>query len=348
MKEDLQTEIRNYIIKNYAVRSNAVLDAWLNEVMKDFYNYNEKAFFSLTEKETEIFRKKYLEGKINAQIAREHYIAPSNIPELIRRKKRELIKKIGVMYRLHFNKDTYLENTLLWPTTIEKLGKTGLRKMSDITKLSKREFEIITSIIPEKVREEILDMMKTYKIEFEGPEIIIEDDDLFIDELNLKNTTLKSLFWCGIKTKSQLLNLTKEELKQIIGIGQDGVREILDIFARENILIKEKSDTNKEIEITNIPISRLNLNPRTLQALYRNNIKTLDELFKIPARNLKQIKGLGIKSFEELLEKIRYIGYKFPEKIEKENIESIKERIENSNKKTNDIPKQKVLKKGVE
>ena len=223
IKEDLKNELKEYIIEKYEVRSTDILVNWLEEEMKDLYDYNKKTFFTLNEKETYIFRKKFCEHKTNIEIAKEFNMVTCNVAELIRRKKREIIKRMGVMYRLHFNKDTDLENTLLWPTSVEKLSKTGLKTMNDIIKLSEREFEIITSFIPSKIREEVLNMMKTYKMKFEGPEIIIEENDLFIDQLNLKSLTLKSLFWSGIRTKSQIMNLSKEEIKQIIGLGQDGI-----------------------------------------------------------------------------------------------------------------------------
>ena len=326
IKEDLKNELKEYIIEKYEVRSTDILVNWLEEEMKDLYDYNKKTFFTLNEKETYIFRKKFCEHKTNIEIAKEFNMVTCNVAELIRRKKREIIKRMGVMYRLHFNKDTDLENTLLWPTSVEKLSKTGLKTMNDIIKLSEREFEIITSFIPSKIREEVLNMMKTYKMKFEGPEIIIEENDLFIDQLNLKSLTLKSLFWSGIRTKSQIMNLSKEEIKQIIGLGQDGINEIINIFEKENIELKEVSKTKTYLDINNIPISRLNLNTRTLQALYRNNIKTIDELFKLPAFKIKCMKGLGATAFYELIEKLRYIGYEYP--TEQESIESI--RIEDS------------------
>lgn len=341
IEEDLKNEIKEYIIENYEVRSEDVLEDWLKEVIKDFYDYNKKTFLTLTEKETYIFRKKYCEHKTNVEIAKEFNMVTCNIAELIRRKKREIIKRMGVMYRLHFNKDTYLENTLLWPTSVEKLNKTGLKTMNDIIKLSEREFEIITSFIPSKIREEVLNMMRTYKIKFEGQEIIIEDNDVFIDELNLKSLTLKSLFWSGIRTKSQIMKLSKEEIKQIIGLGQDGINEIINIFEKENIELKEVSETKTYLDIKNIPISRLNLNTRTLQALYRNKIKTIDELFKLPVLKIKCMKGLGIKSFYELIEKLIYIGYEYS--TEQESIESIRKRIEGSQIEKE---KQKILKMG--
>lgn len=341
IEEDLKNEIKEYIIENYEVRSEDVLEDWLKEVIKDFYDYNKKTFLTLTEKETYIFRKKYCEHKTNVEIAKEFNMVTCNIAELIRRKKREIIKRMGVMYRLHFNKDTYLEDTLLWPTSVEKLNKTGLKTMNDIIKLSEREFEIITSFIPSKIREEVLNMMRTYKIKFEGQEIIIEDNDVFIDELNLKSLTLKSLFWSGIRTKSQIMKLSKEEIKQIIGLGQDGINEIINIFEKENIELKEVSETKTYLDIKNIPISRLNLNTRTLQALYRNKIKTIDELFKLPVLKIKSMKGLGIKSFYELIEKLIYIGYEYS--TEQESIESIRKRIEESQIEKE---KQKILKMG--
>lgn len=344
-------EIQETIIDSCNIRNTKKFTEWLENIMKEFYDYNKKTFLTLNEKETDILRKKFCETQTTASISKEHGMIPCNVTECIRRKKREIIRRISVMYRLQTNKDTSLENALLWIPTVEELGKLELKKIEDITKLSKREFMIITSIIPKKMQEEVLNMLKTYRLEFTGPEIVIEEDDSFIDELNLSYTTVKSLFWCGIKTKTQIMNLSKEDVKRIIGLGPDGYSEIMNLFKKENKKLKEVSENNTQIDLTNIPIERLNLNTRAIQALYRNNIRTIDELLKVPEQRLKNMKGLGAKSFYELKEKIRYIGYKFPEEEHVDRLDIITKKIEMLEEEKEYLlyiseDKTKILKKG--
>ena len=52
IKEDLKNELKEYIIEKYEVRSTDILVNWLEEEMKDLYDYNKKTFFTLNEKET--------------------------------------------------------------------------------------------------------------------------------------------------------------------------------------------------------------------------------------------------------------------------------------------------------
>lgn len=59
---------------------------------------------------------------------------------------------------------------------------------------------------------------------------------------------------------------------------------------------------NKEIVSCDLPIKKLNLSPRSYNALKNNNINTLQELLKYNRMNLMHIRNLGSKSVREILQ----------------------------------------------
>lgn len=67
-----------------------------------------------------------------------------------------------------------------------------------------------------------------------------------------------------------------------------------------------------------ILIEEINLSPRTSNALLNNEIKTIDDILKLKDSELKQLKGFGLKAYEEVKEKIMELGYKLIEDNEEE------------------------------
>ena len=57
--------------------------------------------------------------------------------------------------------------------------------------------------------------------------------------------------------------------------------------------------------MVSIPIERLNLTIRSLNALKRSKYNTVDELLKLTEEELSNIKNLGKKSIEDIAEKLR-------------------------------------------
>ena len=307
---DLFSEIKAAILESCVVIYEDELDTWLDNVLKDFYNKNNKKFLNLTEKETETLRRKYCDLQFNTVIAREFGI--KSMPEFLRRTKRAITKRIILMYRLHLHNDAFLDQADLLVRTVEELNRVGLKKISDITRLNEREFEIIVGLIPEKLQQDVRKMLEKNNLKLEGPEIVIEDDDVFIDEIGLSKTTVKCLFWSGIRTKSQIFNLSEMSMKKLLGAGNKEQAELRKLFKSEN----RRPEKIKEDDFTlneGTPIEILNLSLRASQALYRNNIKTLGDLLNTPAERLIVMSGIGHKSYGEIIERLKYLGYSIPE-----------------------------------
>lgn len=307
---DLYSEIKAAILESCVVIYEEELDVWLDNILKDFYNRDNKKFLNLTEKETEVLRRKYCDMKFNSAIAREFGIR--SVPEFLRKSKRAIIRRIILMYRLHIHNDAYLDQADLLIKTVEELNRVGLKKISDLTKLSEREFEIIVGLIPEKLQKDVKKMLEKNNLKLEGPEIVIEDDDAFIDELGLSKTTVKCLFLSGIRTKSQIFELSEITMKKILGAYTSEQTELRKLFKSEN---RKPAKVKTEDFVLNedTPIEILNLSLRSHQALCRNNIKTLGKLLNTPADKLIVMRGIGNKSYEEIIERLKYLGYTIPE-----------------------------------
>lgn len=313
---------------------------WLKGLMLEFYNVNNKTFLILNEKETTIFRKRYCEEKSYNEIGKLYNITGTCISEIIRRKKRELLKNIYCLYMCKTNPNIELEKTLLSIKTIDELHKIGIRRVNDILNLSEQDFIILTNIVSEATSQEIKRLIEMYKLELQGKNIPLENGDVLINELNISEPIIKSLFWSGIKTKSQLSKISKDDLKKIIGIGKKEYEEIETLLKQEHIELPEISlQEIKQEDLDTVFIERLNLTNRTYFTLYRNNIRTIGEIFRLPTQQFKCIKGMGKNCFYEIIEKIINLGYDYKEEIKE--IDAKKERINEIEKKIKKLQEEK-------
>ncbi len=64
----------------------------------------------------------------------------------------------------------------------------------------------------------------------------------------------------------------------------------------------------QEADMAQISIDEVNFSPRTTNALFNNDIKTIAEIMDLKASELKQLKGFGQKAYEEVLEKLEELG----------------------------------------
>jgi DNA-directed RNA polymerase subunit alpha len=109
----------------------------------------------------------------------------------------------------------------------------------------------------------------------------------------------------------------KEALEQSAEILVD---HFLVISGKETV---SRRRTESEVGVSDdgadkILIEEINLSPRTSNALLNNEIKTIDDILKLKDGELKQLKGFGLKAYEEVKEKIVELGYSLKEENEEE------------------------------
>lgn len=114
----------------------------------------------------------------------------------------------------------------------------------------------------------------------------------------------------GKKTVYEIIGI-KEKIKQEMGI--DFCFETQQTEVIENYAVEEKAASLMEsfywegLEYGDIPVEKMGLSFRSTNALVRNNINNLSELVKYGEEELFQLRNLGKKSVEEILEKKQHL-----------------------------------------
>ncbi|MDP4038492.1 MAG: DNA-directed RNA polymerase subunit alpha [bacterium] len=70
------------------------------------------------------------------------------------------------------------------------------------------------------------------------------------------------------------------------------------------------AESKNEADAANLMVDELNFTPRTANALMNNDIKTVAEIMQLSNAELKELKGFGVKAYEEVLEKLEELGIK--------------------------------------
>ena len=92
--------------------------------------------------------------------------------------------------------------------------------------------------------------------------------------------------------------------------------------------VVESSDEHPELKRLGARIEELGLSARSFNCLDRSNIKHIGEIVMMSQNDLKEVKNLGKKSFEEILEKINEFGYAVGQDLADDLIAAIKKKIE--------------------
>lgn len=90
----------------------------------------------------------------------------------------------------------------------------------------------------------------------------------------------------------------------------------------------ERNDEHPELKRLGARIEELGLSARSFNCLDRSNIKYIGEIVMMSQNDLKEVKNLGKKSFEEILEKITEFGYAVGQDLADDLISAIKKKIE--------------------
>ncbi len=93
-------------------------------------------------------------------------------------------------------------------------------------------------------------------------------------------------------------------------------------------VLVERGDEHPELKRLGARIEDLGLSARSFNCLDRSNIKYIGEIVMMSQNDLKEVKNLGKKSFEEILEKITEYGYAVGQDLSDELISAIKKKIE--------------------
>jgi DNA-directed RNA polymerase subunit alpha len=90
----------------------------------------------------------------------------------------------------------------------------------------------------------------------------------------------------------------------------------------------EHNDEHPELKRLGARIEELGLSARSFNCLDRSAIKYVGEIVMMSQNDLKEVKNLGKKSFEEILEKITEFGYTVGQELSDDLVIAIKNKIE--------------------
>lgn len=136
-------------------------------------------------------------------------------------------------------------------------------------------------------------------------------DELSISKLNTKfmhieRKMIKEMkdyaIEADIKSKkiTSLKDYDMNELQKIFGSDASAVRE----YAHKNGIYL-KDETKEDI----MPISTLQLNPRSENCLMRKDVTTVGRLLKLTEADIKNMKGVGIQAQKDITSKLSQAGY---------------------------------------
>ena len=183
-------------------------------------------------------------------------------------------------------KERRIDELLLSNRAINALKRVHIETIEQLMTKTENELFKIPNL-GEKTRLEILKVINQQ--EEEKVEI---DKEGKIENLNLPIRCIRKLKKSGINSINELLKYTKNELREIDGIGSKTVE---DICKRLKIIDLELQPVS--LEYPN-DILILNLSLRSYNALKRANINTIDQLIAIT--DLRNIDGVGEISAEEI------------------------------------------------
>jgi DNA-directed RNA polymerase subunit alpha len=90
----------------------------------------------------------------------------------------------------------------------------------------------------------------------------------------------------------------------------------------------ERVEESPELKKLTARVDDLGLSARSFNCLDRSNIKYIGEIVLMSQNDLKNVKNLGKKSYEEILEKLTEAGFSVGENLSDDLVSALKKKIE--------------------
>ena len=90
----------------------------------------------------------------------------------------------------------------------------------------------------------------------------------------------------------------------------------------------ERAEASEEVEKLTAPIEELGLSARSFNCLDRSDLKYIGEIVMMSQNDLKNVKNLGKKSYEEIVEKLEEAGFQVGQELSDDTISVLKMKIE--------------------
>lgn len=156
-----------------------------------------------------------------------------------------------------------------------------------------------------------------------------------IDELELSIRSYNCLKRAGINTVRELCNKTLDDMMRVHNLGRRSLAEVLTKLNELGLKLKdEQSDDEVDGHTSTIDadmstsIEKLELSLRSTRYLERAGINTVGDLCNRTIDDVRWVRNLGRKSFEEILGKMNELGLQFKETPKVDLPESVDETVD--------------------
>lgn len=234
------------------------------------------------------------------------------------------------------NDELSIKNIGLSRRAVNSLDRRGIKSLNDLSNITEKDFHRIRGI-GEKTTNEIIDKMNEYNISFKG-------NPSYLEKIGLSARAVNSLDRYGIKSIYELSNITKVDLLEISDLGDKTVNEIIEMMKKYGVSFKYENDM--------LYIGNIGLSATAFNILNRQRIGLLSELSNITEEDLYAIKGIGEKTANEIIDKMKEhgISFKGESKIDKGNVSKNEDESASIEDETesvdNDIEQQQEVQEG--
>lgn len=170
------------------------------------------------------------------------------------------------------------------------------------------------NISGERVRQIEVSVQERLKFVVFKNQVVDENDS--IEVLNLNTRARLALRRVGIKTIAELMKLSYLDLSNIRGIGETTIEEIRAKLVGHMLSI----ELEQKISFEKLPIDMLHFNNRVNNALKSKGIYNIGQLLALSVEDIYRIKGIGEKSFNQILQKRHELVVKYDNDLYQETI----------------------------
>lgn len=170
-----------------------------------------------------------------------------------------------------------------------------------------------------------------------------EEANKYLKSLNLSHYAYSRLTELGIITIEDFKNISLDDLFQIINIDKSEIEDITKKLSERGIVLERKKAEQGQFE--NMTLTEpLQLSDRTFKAIFKDGIRTIDDLKNTTIESLlKSTRGLGKKGVDEIVQKLEERGivleYRKPEpvRVKREEIPTLIESLHLSARACNQL-----------
>ena len=137
-----------------------------------------------------------------------------------------------------------------------------------------------------------------------------DEDEESLLTLGLSTRPYNCLIKYGIRTIKELTSMSKLKLSSMRNLGEKSYKEILDTVEKRGLSFQEDPDPDSFIPSEDL-LQNLDLSVYSYDCLKNNGIKTIGELTSKPQTELFKMRGIGYKSFEEIVGAVKARGLSF-------------------------------------